>query len=78
MKKDDWILLGFPAANCDPAVFAKADEFIHRSRGQPSTPAFGLGIHRLRGRTLARLELRVAPLRSFLKRYQKFELESFE
>ena len=28
MKKDDWILLGFPAANRDPEAFDDADKFI--------------------------------------------------
>jgi hypothetical protein len=73
MKKDDWILLGFPAANRDPAVFAKADEFII-DREVNRHAAFGLGIHRCVGSNLARLELRVA-LEEFLKRYQKFELD---
>ncbi len=73
MKKDDWILLGFPAANRDPEAFDDADTFII-DRAVNRHAAFGLGIHRCVGSNLARLELRVA-LEEFTKRYQKFELD---
>lgn len=72
MKKDDWVLLGFPAANRDPDAFEKADEFII-DREINRHLAFGLGIHRCVGSNLARLELRVA-LEEFIKRFPKFEL----
>ena len=72
MKKDDWVLLGFPAANRDPAVFEHADEFVI-DREVNRHLAFGLGIHRCAGSNLARLELTVA-LQEFLKRYQHFDL----
>jgi hypothetical protein len=72
MKKDDWVLLGFPAANRDPDAFEKADEFII-DREINRHLAFGLGIHRCVGSNLARLELRVA-LEEFIKRYPTFEL----
>jgi cytochrome P450 len=72
MKKDDWILLGFPAANRDPEAFEDADKFII-DRQVNRHLAFGLGIHRCAGSNLARLEMRVA-LEEFLKRYTKFEL----
>jgi cytochrome P450 len=72
MKKDDWLLLGFPAANRDPDAFEKADEFII-DREVNRHLAFGLGIHRCAGSNLARLELRVA-IEEFIKRYPKFEL----
>lgn len=59
MKAGQWSLLPFPAANRDPEVFDRADEFvIDRSRNRHS--AFGLGIHRCIGSNLARMELRVA------------------
>jgi cytochrome P450 len=74
MKKDDWILLGFPAANRDPQAFVKADEFII-DREVNRHAAFGLGIHRCVGSNLARLELRVA-LEEFLQRCQRFELDT--
>ncbi len=72
MKRDDWILLGFPAANRDPAVFPDADRFII-DRLENRHIAFGLGIHRCAGSNLARMELRVA-LESFIARYPRFEL----
>jgi len=72
MKKDDWILLGFPAANRDPAAFKDADKFII-DREENRHVAFGLGIHRCAGSNLARLELRIA-IEEFIKRYPKFEL----
>jgi cytochrome P450 len=72
MKEDDWILLGFPAANRDPNVFDDADKFII-DRAQNRHVAFGLGIHRCAGSNLARLELRVA-IEEFIKRYPRFEL----
>ncbi len=72
MKRDDWILLGFPAANRDPAAFADADRFII-DRQENRHLAFGLGIHRCAGSNLARLELRVA-IEEFIKRYPRFEL----
>ena len=74
MKKDDWVLLGFPAANRDPAVFVDADTFII-DRAVNRHAAFGLGIHRCVGSSLARLELRVA-VEEFIARYPKFELDS--
>jgi hypothetical protein len=72
MKEDDWILLGFPAANRDPVAFKDADQFII-DRAENRHVAFGLGIHRCAGSNLARLEMRVA-LEEFIKRYPKFEL----
>jgi cytochrome P450 len=72
MKKDDWVLLGFPAANRDPAMFDDADTFII-DREVNRHAAFGLGIHRCVGSNLARLELRLA-VEEFIKRYPKFEL----
>ena len=73
MKKDDWILLGFPTANRDPHVFKDADKFII-DRAENRHVAFGLGIHRCAGSNLARLELRVA-IEEFIKRYPRFELD---
>jgi cytochrome P450 len=73
MKKDDWVLLGFPAANRDPAAFKDADKFII-DRAENRHVAFGLGIHRCAGSNLARMELRVA-IEEFIKRYPSFTLE---
>jgi cytochrome P450 len=72
MKKDDWVLLGFPAANRDPEAFEDADKFII-DRAINRHAAFGLGIHRCVGSNLARMELRVA-IEEFIARYPRFEL----
>lgn len=72
MKKDDWVLLGFPAANRDPALFDDADTFII-DRAVNRHAAFGLGIHRCAGSNLARLELRIA-IQEFITRFPKFEI----
>ena len=72
MKKDDWVLLPFPAANRDPEMFVDADSFVI-DRQQNRHGAFGLGIHRCLGSNLARLEMKVA-LEEFLARFPDFEL----
>jgi cytochrome P450 len=72
MKEGEWLLLGFPAANRDPAAFEDADRFII-DRQVNRHLAFGLGIHRCAGSNLARLEMRVA-IEEFVKRYPRFEL----
>jgi cytochrome P450 len=72
MKKDDWVLLPFPAANRDPKQFEDPDTFII-DREQNRHAAFGLGIHRCIGSNLARLELKVA-IEEFVKRFPAFEL----
>ncbi|MEZ5143351.1 MAG: cytochrome P450 [Acidimicrobiales bacterium] len=72
MKADEWVLLPFPAANRDPAVFDRADEVVI-DRAENRHAAFGLGIHRCAGSNLARMELRVA-VEVFLERYPDFRL----
>ena len=72
MKKDDWVLLPFPAANRDPEFFEQADEFVI-DRQENRHSAFGLGIHRCLGSNLARLEMKVA-IEEFVKRFPNFEL----
>jgi cytochrome P450 len=72
MRADDWILLSFPAANRDPAVFDRADEVVI-DREVNRHVAFGLGIHRCVGSHLARMELRVA-LEVWLQRVPEFRL----
>ena len=67
MKKDDWVLLPFPAANRDPHMFEDPDTFII-DREQNRHSAFGLGIHRCLGSNLARLELKVA-IEEFVARF---------
>jgi cytochrome P450 len=72
LKEGDWLLLPFPAANRDPAVFADADRVL-LDRAENRHAAFGLGRHRCLGSNLARMELRVA-LEEWLARYPDFEL----
>jgi cytochrome P450 len=72
MKADEWVLLPFPAANRDPALFDRADEVVI-DRLENRHAAFGLGIHRCLGSNLARMELRVA-LQAWLERIPDFEL----
>jgi cytochrome P450 len=72
MKADDWVLLPFPAANRDPAVFADADKVLI-DREDNRHAAFGLGIHRCAGSHLARMELRVA-LEVWLEAFPVFHL----
>ena len=72
MRKDDWVLLSFPAANRDPSAFERADEVV-LDREINRHLAFGLGIHRCVGSNLARMELRIA-LECFLARYPEFTL----
>jgi cytochrome P450 len=72
MKRGDWTLLPFPAANLDPEVFENADQ-VDFDRVENRHAAFGLGIHRCLGSNLARLELRVA-VEEFVKRFRSFEL----
>ncbi len=72
MKKDDYVLLPFPAANRDPHMFEDPDTFVI-DREQNRHAAFGLGIHRCLGSNLARLELKVA-IEEFVTRFPSFEL----
>jgi cytochrome P450 len=67
------VLLNFPAANRDPAVFPDADQVL-LDRELNRHVAFGAGIHRCAGSNLARMELRVA-VEEFLARIPEFELE---
>lgn len=72
MKKDDWVLLPFPAANRDPEVFEDPDQ-VRLDRANNRHAAFGLGIHRCVGSHLARMELKVA-LEVWMERYGEFTL----
>lgn len=72
MKEDEWVLLPFPAANRDPAMFKDADKVII-DRQENRHSAFGLGIHRCLGSNLARMELQIG-VEEFLKRFRDFEL----
>ena len=70
------VLLSFPAANRDPAMFADADKVII-DRKENRHAAFGLGIHRCVGSNLARMEMTVA-VEEWLKRIPEFRLEAGE
>jgi cytochrome P450 len=72
-KPGHMVLLSFPAANRDPAVFPDADRVVI-GRTQNRHAAFGLGIHRCVGSNLARMEIRVA-LTEWLARIPEFRLD---
>ena len=72
-KPGHMVLLSFPAANRDPAMFPDADQVVI-DRAQNRHAAFGLGIHRCIGSNLARMEIRVA-LAEWLARFPEFRLD---
>jgi cytochrome P450 len=72
MKAGQQVLLSFPAANRDPAVFPDADKVII-DRVENRHVAFGLGMHRCIGSNLARMEIVVA-VEEWLKRIPEFRL----
>jgi cytochrome P450 len=72
MHAGDKVLMAFPAANRDPAVFPDADRVV-LDRAENRHVAFGVGIHRCAGSNLARMELRVA-LEEWLARIPEFHL----
>jgi cytochrome P450 len=74
MHKGDKVLMNFPAANRDPAIFEDADQVV-LDRTQNRHVAFGSGIHRCGGSNLARMELRVA-LEEWLRAIPTFRLEN--
>lgn len=73
VKPGNMVLLSFPAANRDPAMFPDADKVII-DRKENRHAAFGLGIHRCVGSNLARMEMIVA-LEEWLKRIPDFRLD---
>ena len=73
VKPGNMVLLSFPAANRDPAVFPDADKVVI-DRKENRHAAFGLGIHRCVGSNLARMEMTVA-LEEWLKRIPDFRLD---
>jgi cytochrome P450 len=66
------VMLPFPAANRDPSVFEQADRVVI-DRQDNRHVAFGLGIHRCIGSSLARMEIVVA-LQEWLAAFPQFEL----
>src|SRR5947209_8620835 len=73
IKGGNMVLLSFPAANRDPAMFPDADKVII-DRKENRHAAFGLGIHRCVGSNLARMEMTVA-IEEWLKRIPEFRLD---
>ena len=73
IKTGNMLLLSFPAANRDPAMFPDAEKVII-DRKENRHAAFGLGIHRCVGSNLARMEMRIA-VEAFLKRIPEFRLD---
>jgi cytochrome P450 len=71
-KQGEMVMLPFPAANRDPAMFPDAHKVVI-DRKENRHAAFGLGIHRCIGSNLARMEMRVA-VEEFLKRIPEFSL----
>ena len=72
-KQGEMVMLAFGAANRDPAEFPDADRVVI-DREENRHAAFGLGIHRCIGSTLARMEIRVA-LEEWLARFPDFTLK---
>src|SRR5437764_525389 len=73
VKAGNMVLLSFPAANRDPAMFADADKVVI-DRKENRHAAFGLGIHRCVGSNLARMEMTVAT-EECLERIPDFRLD---
>jgi cytochrome P450 len=73
LKPGNMVLLSFPAANRDPAMFPDADKIVI-DRRENRHAAFGLGIHRCVGSNLARMEMTVA-IEEWLKRIADFRLD---
>jgi cytochrome P450 len=73
VKPGNMVLLSFPAANRDPAMFPDADKVLI-DRKENRHAAFGLGIHRCVGSNLARMEMTVA-IEEWLKRIPDFGLD---
>jgi cytochrome P450 len=71
-KEGGQVLLSFPAANRDPAVFADANKVLI-DRAENRHAAFGLGRHRCLGSNLARMEMTVA-IEEWLARFPDFRL----
>jgi len=73
VRPGNMVLLSFPAANRDPAMFPDADKVVI-DRKDNRHAAFGLGIHRCVGSNLARMEMTVA-IEEWLKRIPDFKLD---
>ncbi|MGE4163989.1 MAG: cytochrome P450 [Vicinamibacterales bacterium] len=72
IKAGDRLLLSFPDANADPAVFPDADRVVLDRAHNPHL-TFGIGVHRCLSSNLARMMLRVG-LSTLLERVPPFWL----
>lgn len=72
VRSGDRVVLPWAAANHDPTVYDRPDEFV-ADRERNRHLAFGIGIHRCLGAHLAHMELRVA-LTEWLRAIPDFEL----
>jgi cytochrome P450 len=72
-KQGQMVLLPFPAANRDPAMFDHADRVVIDRKANRHL-AFGVGIHRCIGSNLARMEIAVA-LEEWLAVIPEFHLD---
>lgn len=59
VRAGERVVLSYPSANRDPDVFEDPDAFV-LARGPNKHLAFGSGVHKCVGATLARAELRIA------------------
>jgi hypothetical protein len=75
-KEGEMVMLSFPAANRDPAMFHDAGRVVI-DRSPNRHAAFGLGIHRCLGSNLARMEITVA-LQEWLAMIPDFAMAAVE
>lgn len=72
IKKDDWLMINYVAANHDPAQFENPRKF-DAARSPNRHAAFGAGAHQCLGLHLARLEMRIL-FNELLDRIETLEL----
>jgi len=72
IEPGELVVLSYPSANRDPDVFPDPDRLV-LDRAPNKHLAFGSGVHKCVGATLARLELRVA-VEELLTRTERLEL----
>jgi cytochrome P450 len=73
IARGDWLLLSYPSANRDEAVFARPDEFDVTRPDADRSLAFGFGAHYCLGAHLAKLEIR-SFFRELIPRIEHMEL----